>query len=54
MHSSGCPAGTTPLYRFYSSDATAHYYTVNKAEVDSVSSTARYAFEGVPGCIIPK
>ena len=50
-----CPDthAAVPLYRAYSSGATDHFYTTDKAEMDCATSSGGYTAEGITGYIFP-
>ncbi|WP_456286945.1 D-alanyl-D-alanine carboxypeptidase family protein [Microbacterium sp. JZ70] len=51
LASGSCPAGTSPVHRFWSSAYTSHFYTMNAAEADEVRRTDRnWTYEGVRFC----
>lgn len=47
----GCGAGTTAVYRFYSVPFRSHFFTVNVAEKDAIVAADRnWSYEGVAYC----
>lgn len=53
--SNGCPAGTAPVFRFWSSRFASHFYTMNSDEADDVRrNDADWDYEGVRFCALSK
>ncbi|GAA4776940.1 hypothetical protein GCM10023351_22130 [Microbacterium gilvum] len=51
LESGTCPAGTSPVHRFWSSAYSSHFYTMSASEVERVRTTdSNWNYEGVRFC----
>jgi len=48
-----CPAGTSPVYRFYNLVAYGHFFTMSESEKNTVLAYPSFRYEGIGFCAYP-